>query len=269
MTMNRIRHLLTVLLALAVMVPAVIVSRGAHAQEKRETIQVGLSADTVSITSDFSGANLTIFGSIDNVDPVVAREGGYDVIVVLEGPARPVVVRLKERVFGMWINTEAETFVNVPFSYSMASTRQLQDIAEPKVYRQLALGINNIYMQPLDRTVDPATIKEFATALRDRKKASGLYSERPGSVQFLSQTLFRATVSLAPDVPVGTHRARAFLFKGGAFIAQTSAPLVILKGGFERRLYQVAHDHGFFYGIFCVLLALLTGWTGRFLFRKD
>jgi uncharacterized protein (TIGR02186 family) len=265
MTMARIRLVLTVLLALAVIVPV-----AAYAQsEKRETIQIGLSADTVSITSDFSGANLTIFGSIDNVDPVVAREGGYDVVVVLEGPARPVVVRLKERVFGMWINTEAETFVNVPFSYSMASTRQLQDIAEPKVDRQLALGINNIYMQPLDRAADPATIKEFATALRDRKKASGLYSERPGSVQFLSQTLFRATVSLAPDVPVGTHRARAFLFKGGAFIAQTSAPLVILKGGFERRLYQVAHDHGFFYGIFCVLLALLTGWVGRFLFRKE
>lgn len=262
--MGRVRLMLTVLVALVIAVPA-----AAYAQEKRETIQIGLSADTVSITSDFSGANLTIFGSIDNVDPVIAREGGYDVIVVLEGPARPVVVRLKQRVFGMWINTEAETFVNVPFSYSMASTRQLQDIAEPKAYRQLALGINNIYMQPLDRSADPAAIKEFATALRDRKKASGLYSERPGSVQFLSQTLFRATVSLAPDVPVGTHRARAFLFKGGGFVAQTSAPLVILKGGFERRLYQVAHDHGFFYGIFCVLLALLTGWAGRFLFRKE
>ena len=138
--MGRIRLMLTAFLALAVIVPAV-----AYAQsEKRETIQIGLSADTVSITSDFSGANLTIFGSIDNVDPVVAREGGYDVIVVLEGPARPVVVRLKERVFGMWINTEAETFVNVPFSYSMASTKQLQDIAEPKIYKQLALGIESL-----------------------------------------------------------------------------------------------------------------------------
>jgi len=262
--MGRIRLMVAILLMLAVAM-----SVAAYAQEKRETIQIGLSADTVSITSDFSGANLTIFGSIDNVDPVVAREGGYDVIVVLEGPARPVVVRLKQRVLGMWINTEAETFVNVPFSYSMALTRQPQDIAEPKVYQQLALGINNIYMQPLDRTVDPDTIKEFATALRDRKKASGLYSERPGAVQFLSQTLFRATVALAPDVPVGTHRARAFLFKAGRFVAQTSAPLVILKGGFERRIYQVAHDHGFFYGIFSVLLALLTGWAGRLLFRKE
>ncbi|MGN6469453.1 MAG: TIGR02186 family protein, partial [Rhizobiaceae bacterium] len=91
----------------------------------------------------------------------------------------------------------------------------------------------------------------------------------PGAVQFLSQTLFRATVSLAPDVPVGTHRARAFLFKGGNFVAQTSAPLVILKGGFERRVYQFAQNDSFFYGVFCVMLALLTGWLGRLIFRKE
>jgi uncharacterized protein (TIGR02186 family) len=263
--MRPIRAMLIVLFVLTIAMPAAALAQ----QAGHETIQIGLSSDTISITSDFSGANLTIFGSIDNVDPTVARAGGYDVIVVLEGPARPVVVRLKQRIFGMWVNTEAETFVNVPFSYSMALTRQPQDIAEPKVYRQLALGIDNIYMQPLDRSADPAATKEFATALRERKKASGLYSERPGTVQFLSQTLFRATVSLAPDIPVGTHRARAFLFRSGKFVAQTSVPLVILKGGFERRIYQVAHDHSFFYGVFCVLLALLTGWAGRVIFRKD
>jgi uncharacterized protein (TIGR02186 family) len=263
--LGRLRAALLVALALVVILPASALAQPAE----REAIQIGLSADTISITSDFTGADLTIFGSIDNIDPSIAREGGYDVIVVLEGPARPVVVRRKERVFGMWINTQSETFVNVPFSYSVALTKQPQDIAEPRVYQQLALGIDNIYMQPLDRSTDAATVKEFTIALRQRKKASGLYSERPGAVQFLSQTLFRATVSLAPDVPVGTHRARAFLFRRGAFVAQTSAPLVILKGGFERRIYQIAHNDSFFYGIFCVMLALLTGWLGRVIFRKD
>jgi uncharacterized protein (TIGR02186 family) len=256
-------------LMLALALPMLFAAPARAQQPGHETIQIGLSADKISITSDFTGADLTIFGSIDDIDPAVAREGGYDVIVVLEGPARPVVVRRKERVFGVWINTQSETFVNVPFSYSVALTRQPQDIAEPKVYRQLALGIDNIYMQPLDPTADAATIKEFTAALRERKKASGLYTARPGAVQFLSQTLFRATVSLAPDVPVGTHRARAFLFRSGSFVAQTSAPLVILKGGFERRIYQVAHNHSFFYGILCVLLALFTGWLGRVIFRRD
>src|SRR5690606_39179681 len=77
-----------------------------------ENIQIGLSTDRVSITADFSGADLTIFGALDNADPLIARHGRYDVIVVLEGPPRPIVVRKKNRVLGMWINTQSETFVS-------------------------------------------------------------------------------------------------------------------------------------------------------------
>ncbi|TKT74237.1 TIGR02186 family protein [Aquamicrobium sp. LC103] len=234
-----------------------------------ERIQIGLSTDRISITSDFSGADLTIFGALDNADPLIARQGRYDIIVVLEGPARPVVVRKKTRVLGMWINTHSETFMNVPMSYSIATTRAMQDITNQQSYRRLALGADYVTVSPLDREGNRATIEEFTAALRDRKKATGLYSERIGGVQFLSQSLFRATVHLAPNVPVGTHRARAFVFKNGVFIKENSAQLAILKAGFEQAIYRWAQDHGFFYGLFAVALAFVTGWLGRIIFRKD
>lgn len=245
----------------------------AHAQAPEnpnpESIQIGLSTDRVFITSDFAGADLTIFGALDNADPLFARQGRYDVIVVLEGPARPVVVRRKSRVLGVWVNTWSETFVNVPVSYSVATTRVWQDITNPDNYRQMALGSENITLTPQNREGNPATLVEFTAALRERKKASGLYSERIGGVQFLSQSLFRATVHLAPNVPVGTHRARAFLFKNGVFIKENSAQLAILKAGFEQRVYRAAQNHGFLYGVAAVLLAFVTGWLGRIIFRRD
>lgn len=234
-----------------------------------ENIQIGLSTDHVSITAGFSGADLTIFGSLENADPLVARQGRYDIIVVLEGPARPVVVRRKDRVLGIWINLESETFENVPVSYSVATTRPLQDVTDPNSYKQLSLGAANIYMQPADDGDSPATIQEFTAALRERKTATGLYSENVGGVQFLSQNLFRATVRLAPNVPVGTHKARAFLFKSGLFIKESSAQLEIRKSGFEQSIFRVAHDYSFLYGVFAVSLAMLTGWLGRLVFRKD
>src|SRR5688500_15387162 len=169
-----------------------------------EGIQIGLSTDRIEITADFSGADLTIFGSVENADPLINRQGRYDVIVVLEGPARPVVVRRKDRFLGMWINMESETFVNVPVSYSMATTRMPQDITDPNNYRQLALGADNIHIQPLDPDGNPVQIDEFRQALRERKEASGLFSIRVGGVEFLSQSLFRASLTLAPNVPVGT-----------------------------------------------------------------
>ncbi|MGB3500441.1 MAG: TIGR02186 family protein [Mesorhizobium sp.] len=234
-----------------------------------EAIQIGLSTDRVTITSDFSGADLTIFGAVDNADPQITRQGGYDIIVVLEGPARPVTVWRRARVLGVWVNAQSETFVDVPLSYSVATTRFFQDITDPASYKQLSLGAQNIYMRPEDAKRNPATVAEFTAALRDRKLATGLYVERIGGVQFLSQTLFRATLNLPADVPVGTHRARAFLFRGGQFVDETSSNLVIVKAGFEQSVYDAAHQNSMLYGFFAVALAMLTGWLGRILFRRD
>lgn len=233
-----------------------------------ENIQIGLSTDRITITPDFSGADLTIFGAVENVDPLVSRQGRYDVVVVLEGPPRPTVVRRKDRILGMWINTESQAFVNVPASYSVATTRALQDITDADGYRRLSLGIDNIFLQPLDGS-PPDKVTEFALALREQKEEQGLYTERVGDVEFLSQNLFRARLTLSPNVPVGTHKARAFLFRNGVFIKESSAQLSIRKSGFEQTLFRLAQNHGLFYGICSVALAIATGWVGRLVFRKD
>lgn len=264
------RRLVPALIVLAVLATA------AGAQEplqqplpNTETIEIGLSTDHVVITAGFSGTDLTIFGAVDNADPLVSRQGRYDVIVVLEGPVRPAVVRKKERVLGVWINLDSFTFVNVPMSYSVSSTRPLQDVTDPNSYKQLALGANNFFLQPAEAGSSPTTIEEFAAALRQLKASTGLYSERVGGVQFLSQNLFRATLPLSPDVPVGTHRARAFLFKSGVFVRETSAQLAIRKSGVEQRISDTAKQDGLLYGAFAVALAMLTGWLGRLVFRRD
>jgi hypothetical protein len=196
-----------------------------------EAIQIGLSTNRVTITADFSGADLTIFGSVDNSDPLVARQGRYDIIVVLEGPA--------------------------------------QDITDTDSYKRLSLGADNLHIEPLDRDGNPQTIEQFRQALRDRKAAAGLFSMRVGGVEFLSQSLFRASLPLSPSVPVGTHKARAFLFKNGVFIKESSAQLSIVKSGFEQTIYRFSTNHGPSYGILATLLAVVTGWLGRLVFRKD
>ncbi len=88
-------------------------------------------------------------------------------------------------------------------------------------------------------------------------------------MQFLSQSLFRASLTLAPNVPVGTHKARAFLFRNGVFIMETSAQLAIVKSGFEQWVFRSSIDYGLLYGVFAVALAMLTGWLGRIIFRRD
>ncbi len=242
----------------------------AFAQEpEREKIEIGLSTDKISITSDFSGAELTIFGALDNLDPLVRRQNRYDIVVILYGPERETTLRRKERFFGMWINMASRTFPDAPVSYSLSSTRPLRDITTEKDLRLLSLGISNLVLKPEGDEGDPEIDMQFSEALRQLKEERRLYNERLGDVRFLSTNLFRAALSVPANVPIGAHRARAYLFKNGQFITETSAPLEIRKSGVEQMIYDYAHQYGTLYGVFAVALAMLTGWLGRLIFQKD
>ena len=262
-----------VLPVLALVIPMLALLAGpalAQQPEKpKESIQIGLSTDTIQITSGFTGTDLTIFGAVDNLDPEISRQGHYDVIVVLEGPNRTATVRRKERFLGIWINRQSRNLPEVPISYSMAMTRPIQDIAPDSTMAQMAIGVQNFpFARPPQGPRDSRT-HEFAIALLDLKQKSGLYKERPGSVRFLSLNLFRASVALPANVPVGTHTARAYLFRNGVFVNGVTAPLGIVKSGLEAEISRISRDNSFAFGLFAVGLAILTGWLGRLIFRRD
>jgi len=234
-----------------------------------ESIEIGLSTERIAITSNFVGTDLTIFGALDNADARLEQQGRYDIVVALVGPSQTVVVRRKSRVLGVWANTNSMIFGNVPASYSLASTRSLDEITDPTTYRQLGLGVDYLSLQPVLGVSPIEHHVRFSDALRALKIQHGLYVERSGDVQFISQTLFRATLTIPANVPIGTHRAEAFLFRNGVFIREDAANLQIVKSGFENAVYEKAHRYGLLYGLLCVALAVFTGWAGRIVFRRD
>jgi uncharacterized protein (TIGR02186 family) len=241
----------------------------AQEPEAREQITIGLSSETIGIATDFTGMDLTIFGAVNNPKIDSVATGGYDVIVVLEGPSRPLTIREKKRVFGMWLNADSFTFGDVQRSYILASTRPLQDIANDETYRQLALGIDQRTLAAASESETTTRLAHFSEALKARKIEQGLYNAGEGSVRFLSQSLFKATLAVPSNVPLGTHRARAFLFKNGQFLDEDSTGLYVAKDSFEQWLYNQSRDRGFLFGLAAVLIALAVGWAGRLLFRQD
>lgn len=236
---------------------------------EREKIEIGLSTDKVSITSDFAGAKLTIFGALDNLDPLVRRQSRYDIVMVLEGPQQPLTLRQKKRFLGMWINMDSRSFFEVPSSYVLTSTRALRDLADSRTLKLLSLGIDNLQLPAADGGGALDTDAQFSRALRTLKRDRSLYIEGIGEIEFLSANLFRATLPLPANVPIGVHKARAYLFKNGVFVTETSTQMEIRKSGFEQMIFEAAHQRGFLYGIFAVVLAMLLGWLGRVVFHRD
>ena len=234
-----------------------------------ERIDIGISTNEIAITSDFSGADITVFGAIDGADELLLATFAYDVVVALEGPRIPSTVRRKERVAGIWINRHSIRFEPIPASYSMSSTRHLNDIANLMELAAHDIGINNIRLVPTGGVGDGSRLTEFREALRRIKQTSGLYQRDPTGVQFISKALFRATVRLPANIPVGQHTVRAYLYKNNQFVMQKQIPLRVVKTGLEQFIFNFAHNYSLAYGIFAVFLATVTGWLSSVIFRKD
>ena len=81
--------------------------------------------------------------------------------------------------------------------------------------------------------------------------------------------LIAALLALPANVPLGTYEVVVRLFADGAVLARQSAALAIEKVGFEQFVASAAREHGVLYGMATVMLAILTGWFGAVVFRRD
>jgi uncharacterized protein (TIGR02186 family) len=97
----------------------------------------------------------------------------------------------------------------------------------------------------------------------------GLYREETSAVTFLTPTLFRTSIPLPAEVPIGTYDVEIKLFSDGALVTRTETALEIVKVGFEQFVATNARQNGIGYGLATALMALMTGWMASVVFRKD
>jgi uncharacterized protein (TIGR02186 family) len=236
-----------------------------------ERLVSSLSNHRVLITSNFSGEELVIFGTIEPDNASRPRPRGYDIVATVVGPRQPTVTRRKQRVLGIWVNVESREFIDAPAYLAMLSNRPVESIAAPDVLRRLQIGLDNfILRQQIGPDIaDVVPEDPFRAAFLRLKIDQGLYYQEPNAVTFLTPTLYRATIPLPATAPVGTYEVDVKLFADGAMIARTSSALEIVKVGFEQYVAEAARRQGLLYGFATALMALLTGWLASVVFRRD
>lgn len=241
------------------------------AQEtSEESLQMGVAVDVVPIGSDFDGTDIVVFGSIENGEPSALKLGHYQVVIKVVGAREDAVVRKKKRILGIWVNQTSKPYKGVPSFYSLASRIPLDRVAERDVLKKHQVGVQNLTLIPTTQGGLEFVLEapEFVGALRRIKQESGLFSESPRALVQLSPTLFRAAVYLPPNVPIGRHQVTAYLFRNGEYLTETSASFEVRKVGFERWMYNFAHNHSLAYGLLAVLIAIGTGWLANLVFRR-
>lgn len=236
-----------------------------------ERLIASLSNHRVLINSVFSGVELVLFGSVEADAQPVPRRGGYDIIATVTGPRQTLVTRRKERVFGIWVNIESRLFVGVPSYLAVLANKPFDAVTNADTLRRLQIGFANTVL-PQQIGPDLADVVRedpFRVAFLRLKQRHDLYTEKPTGVTFLTPTLYRASVPVPAEVPVGTYEVDVKLFADGAMIARTTSAFEVVKVGFERFVAASAVDHGVLYGLITAFLALMTGWAASIVFRRD
>ncbi len=230
-----------------------------------ERLVTSLSTHQVLISSNFTGTELVLFGSVERDAATVPRRGGYDIIVTVIGPREGMVTRLKSRVLGIWTNTESYTFDRAPAYLAVLSNRPIDAILPADTARRLQIGLQNF---PLSQTADqqPPQFKDALIRLRTQR---GFYREDSSAVTFLTPNLFRTSIVIPAESELGNYEVEVKLFADGTNIARTTSALEIVKVGFEQFVASAAHDHALLYGLATTLMALMTGWFASIVFRRD
>jgi uncharacterized protein (TIGR02186 family) len=112
-------------------------------------------------------------------------------------------------------------------------------------------------------------LKEYEQAVVRIKQRDGLYVADDYSVVFIGRSLFRSSIDLPANVPVGPLTARVYLFRQGALLSQYTARVNLTREGLERFLYDAAIRYPLLYGIMTVTLAVGAGLLASAVFRRS
>ncbi|NVN85402.1 MAG: TIGR02186 family protein [Rhodopseudomonas sp.] len=238
---------------------------------RAEKLIVSVSNARITVTPNYSGGELVLFGSVERDNPAPADPTGYDLVVTVIGPRADMVTRRKERKFGIWVNTDSRQFLMVPGYLAVFANRPLEQIAPPEVRRLQQIGTTHVLLTQrvgpdyADVVADDA----FRSAFVRLRSEHGLYREEPSAVKFLTPTLFRTGIPLPAAVPIGSYEVEIKLFANGALVTQTTTSFEIVKVGFEQFVATTARQDGLIYGLMTALMALMTGWMASIVFKKE
>ncbi|WP_397541777.1 TIGR02186 family protein [Roseovarius salis] len=232
---------------------------------RAEEVVLGLSQDEVAITATFDGSHILIFGAVKRDKPI--PEGPpLEVVVAVSGPSKPVTVRRKEQVFGIWVNTDSVMVDAAPSFYAVATSGPFGEVLTNVEDLRHRVSIERA-IRSVGAAMDIGGAQDFADAVVRIRERSGLYKTLENAVAVDEQTLFRTAIDMPANLTEGEYSTRIFLTRAGQVISVYETSIDVRKVGLERWLYTLSREQPLLYGLMSLAIAIAAGWGASAAFR--
>ena len=229
-----------------------------------EEVVLGMSHDEVAITATFDGSEILVFGAIkreSKISPVPLQ-----VIVAVSGPSEPLLVRRKERKFGIWVNTDTVEVDLAPSFYAVATSAPWDQVLTDTEDLRHKISINRA-IRSVGAPMHIENAQSFSDAVMRIRKKSGLYQLRENTVAVDQQTLFRTSIEMPANLTEGNYKTRIFLTRNGQVLSHFETDIAVRKVGLERFLFTLSRENPLVYGLMSLAIAIFAGWSASAVFQ--
>ncbi len=222
-----------------------------------EYIVSKLSNEEISISADFDGTDVTIYGVI-NLD-----KSNNDLLIEVIGPKTSNMIMKKEKKIGIWINRNTQKVINLPDFYAIAGTKNIDILLDQKEKKIKGIGINQI-IQNMNKGINFKEIREAILRINAEKEK---YSKKTLKIELKKNVLFSTSINFPPNLVEGNYITKMHIIKNGKVIDTSETEIEVRKVGIEKWLKTTAYDKPLLYGLLSLFLAISFGWIASEVFR--
>jgi len=230
-----------------------------------EEVVLGLSQDQVSISTNFDGSEITLYGAIKREAPIPTEEP-LQVVVTISGPKEPVTVRRKDRRLGIWVNVDALSVSAAPSFYAIATSADWGDVINEADDLRHTISIPRA-IRSVGAWSQVDEPRDFINALIRIRTDNGLYALKENAVDLRDSTLFTTSIQMPANLTEGDYATRIFLTRSGKVISKYETSIDVRKVGLERWLFNLSRKQPLVYGLLSLAIAIAAGWGASAAFR--
>jgi uncharacterized protein (TIGR02186 family) len=217
--------------------------------------------DRVEIGAFYRGSQVLVSGTIP---------AGAEAVVEVIGRETTEKLLRKGRRGGLWMNVGELEVRGAPSLYLVMSTSNglLSEATRDAAWGYPALTRK----MELAGSATEQEQAQFRDQFIKLKESQDLFGVFPGGLTVSSGSGGKRTVkgvfTLPTKIKPDTYRVRLSVVEQGKVVAVDPGELTVVMAGFPAMLKDLAHNHALLYGVLAVVIAIVTGFSMGYLFKK-